>query len=288
MAELNHAEQRFAAYLNEYGYAWKHEPDYQRELGLPDRLETKPDFLIERAGSRAVAEVRQFETTHIRDRLAKSGGYAALSPQEVYGSLRSGIFEKAKQLRPLAGGGVPLLVVFANPLNADVMLDEHHVQAAMWGNPGYVTPIDPTIGGPAEGHEAYWKLEDYGAFASPVIDDGKITGWENRHPHVTAVVVVHERPYSADWREEILARYRSPGRSMDAAMADTLAALREVEAAIERGEEPQGLYQWVSVYEVNGEEAVSLPAGWFSSSRDERYGFTPEGAYGRLGPEPSE
>lgn len=266
----------------------KHEPDYQAELGLPDPLETKPDFLIERDGSRAVAEVRQFETTHIRDRLAKSGGYATLSPQEVYGSLRSGIFEKAKQVRPLAGGGVPLLVVLANPLNADVILDEHHVQAAMWGNPGHVIPIDSTTGGPAEGYEAYWKLEDYGAFASSLIEGGQMMGWENRHPHVTAVVVVHERPYSADWREEILARHRSPGRSMDAAIADTLAALREVEAAIERGEEPQGMYQWVSVYEVNGEEAVSLPAGWFSSPRDERYGFTPEGVYGRLGPEPSE
>jgi hypothetical protein len=92
MGDLNEAEQRFAAYLNEHGYTWKHEPDYHVELAVPAPLATTPDFLIERNGSRAVAEVRQFETTHIRDRLAKSGGYAALSPQEVYGSLRSGMF----------------------------------------------------------------------------------------------------------------------------------------------------------------------------------------------------
>lgn len=266
----------------------KHEPDYQAELGLPDPLETKPDFLIERDGSRAVAEVRQFETTHIRDRPAKSGGYATLSPQEVYASLRSGILEKAKQVRPLAGGGVPLLVVLANPLNADVVLDEHHVQAAMWGNPGYLIPIDSTTGGPAEGYEAYWKLEDYGVFALSLIEDGQMMGWETRHPHVTAVVVVHERPYSADWRDR-----SSPATAVPAALWMPRSRTRwppcdEVEAAIERGEKPQGMYQWVSGYEVNGEEAVSLPAGWFSSPRDERYGFTPEGVDGRLGPEPSE
>jgi hypothetical protein len=58
VAELNLAEQRFAAYLDQYGYGWKHEPDYQVELGLAGRLETKPDFFIERGGHRAVAEGR--------------------------------------------------------------------------------------------------------------------------------------------------------------------------------------------------------------------------------------
>src|SRR5688500_18856758 len=59
MVAPNLAEERFAAYLNEHGYAWKHEPDYQAELGLPKRLETRPDFLIARDGQRAVGEVRQ-------------------------------------------------------------------------------------------------------------------------------------------------------------------------------------------------------------------------------------
>ncbi len=42
--------------------------------------------------------------------------------------------------------------------------------------------------------------------------------------------------------------------------------------------------QRFSAYEVNGEEAVPLPQGWFDGPRDERYGFT-EGGYGRLWPE---
>ena len=58
-----------------------------------------------------------------------------------------------------------------------------------------------------------------------------MVGRANRHPHITAVVVVHERLQSDDWREEILARYQAPDRSMDAAIEDTFTALREVEAA---------------------------------------------------------
>lgn len=60
---------------------------------------------------------------------------------------------------------------------------------------------------------------------------------------------------------------------MDAAIDDTFNALREVEAAQERGEGPQRSYRWTSVYEANGEEAVPLPAGWFAGPRDERYGY---------------
>lgn len=283
---LNEAEQRFAAYLDAHGYRWRHEPDYQAEFGLRARLETQPDFLFERRGSRAVGEVRQFETTHIRDRLSKSGGYGSLSPQEVYGSLRSGVWEKCKQLRPLSGAGVPLLVVLANPLNADVMLDPHHVQAAMWGNPRFVIPIDTTTGCPAEGHDSHWRLEDYGVFASPVIGDGTTDRWENRHPHVTAVLVVHERLHAMDWRDRVMRRHRASDSSFEAASDAAVKALDALGAAVARGEEPKGAYRWVTVYEVNGDEAVPLPVDWFRGPRDERYGQT-EGGYGRLPSGPS-
>jgi hypothetical protein len=43
----------------------------------------------------------------------------------------------------------------------------------------------------------------------------------------------------------------------------------------------------VSVFEVNGDEAVALPEDWFNGPRDERYGFS-DGGYGRLRPEPTE
>jgi hypothetical protein len=80
MSALNEDERRFAAYLDEYGYSWKHEPNYQAELGLAGSLETKPDFLVERGGHRTVAEVRQFETTALQDYLANSGRAGVMSP----------------------------------------------------------------------------------------------------------------------------------------------------------------------------------------------------------------
>lgn len=176
---------------------------------------------------------------------------------------------------------MPLLVVLANPRNAGVMLDPHHVQAAMWGNPGFVIPIDTTTGGPTQGQESYWRLEDYGAFASPVMEDDKVASWENRHPHVTAVVVVHERLHSMDWREDVMRRHPAADNSFEAAIDAALNAFKAIDAAVARSEEPEGAYQWVTVYEVNGHDAVPLPADWFDGPRDERYGYT-EGGYGRL------
>lgn len=156
---MNEAERRFAAYLDSHGYQWSHEPDYQAEFSLAAPLATKPDFLVTREGSRAVAEVRQFESTRIRDRAGKPGGHSSSSTVARYGVLRSGIWEKAKQLRPFAGLGVPLVVVLANPLGADVWLDEHYVQAAMWGNPAFGFSIDTATGGLAEGRVSGLLLE---------------------------------------------------------------------------------------------------------------------------------
>lgn len=100
-------------------------------------------------------------------------------------------------------------------------------------------------------------------------------------------MVVRERQHSSDWREEFMRRHRSPDNSLEAATEAALNAIKEIDAAIERGEEPEGAYQWVSVYEVNGDQAVPLPAGWFDGPRDERYGYS-AGGYGRLSLQSSE
>jgi hypothetical protein len=231
-----------------------------------------------------VGEVRQFETTRIRDALAKVGGYMTTGPKEAYGSLRLGLIEKAKQLRPFAETDAALLIVVANPLGADVMLDDHHVTPAMFGNPGFVIPIDTSTGGPPEGAQMHWRLEDYGVFTSPVEENGEVVGRENRHPHISAVVVVHERLRSADWRHEIMQRHPAADHSFGAATEAALRAIKEIDSAVARDEEPQGAYQWVTVYEVGSEESVPVPVGWFNGLRDERHGLLAEGGYGRIEP----
>jgi hypothetical protein len=156
----------------------------------------------------------------------------------------------------------------------------------MWGNAAIAIAIDTGTGGPADGHEPYLQLENYGAFASLLKDGDKRGGLGEPAAH-------HRRGGGA--RTVALGR-RAPGdigplpdpdRSMDAAIEDTFRALREVEATQERGEEPQGSERSANVYEVNGEEAVPLPEGWFEGLRDERYGYS-EGGYRRLWPEPTQ
>jgi hypothetical protein len=280
---MNRAETRFAAYLDAHGYRWAFEPDYQDAFGLAEHPRTEPDFLIWRTGTRAVCEVRQFETTRLRDALKKAGGHSScVDPRLVYGGLRSGIREKAEQLRPFASLRVPLVVVLANPLGADVMLDSRHVSAAMFGNPSFRFQVDSTTGVLAADTEMHLVLEDYGVFRSPVMDGAVIVGWENRFPHVSAVAVVHERLNSTDWREGIIEGIPVADQSIDAASRAAFRALKEINAAVAAGEEPAGAYQWVELYECDGEEAVRLPTSWFDGARDRRFGFLNTGAYGRL------
>ena len=280
---MNPAETRFAAYLDAHGYSWAFEPDYREAFGLAERPRTEPDFLVWRTGTRAVCEVRQFETTRLRDALENAGGHSSsVDPRLVYGGLRSGIREKAEQLRPFAGLRVPLVVVLANPLGADVMLDSHHVSAAMFGNPSFRFQVDSTTGGLAADTAMHMMLEDYGVFRSPVMDGAQIGGWENRFPYVSAVAVVHERLNSTDWREETIKRIPVADQSLDAASRAAFRALKEVNAAVDAGEEPAGAYQWLELYECDGEEAVPLPTSWFDGARDHRFGFLNTGAYGML------
>jgi hypothetical protein len=281
---VNEAEKRYAAYLDLHGYTWMAEPDYQKELGLLAPVVTRPDFLAERDGVRVACEVKHFETTRIRDELTLSGGYMSRRPEMAYKPLRWAMLEKADQLRPLSEAGIPLVIVLANPLGADVMLDAHHITAAMFGNGAFRIPIDLATGGAVEGAQGEWVLEEYGVFRS--LKRGDRQQRENRHPHVSAIVVVHERRHASDWRDQVLSRYRVADASMDAAIDAVLAARKEIAAEVAAGTEPQGAYQWVSVYELETGHGVPLPSNWFDGPLDQRYGFYAPDRYGLLSGQP--
>jgi hypothetical protein len=277
--EMNCAERRFVAYLRNNGYAWQYEPDYAVELGVEVAADTRPDFLVSLDERRCVCEVRQFETTQIRDRLEKLGGYGVLSEKQVYGPLRYALVEKAEQLAPLAGTGVPLVIVLSNPLQADVQLDFHHVTAAMFGNPKWRMALDLKRGeavGPSS-----TVLEDYGAFRS-VIETKAGREVVNRSPHVSAVATLHQREYAQDFREQMMAKQPARDRSSEAAVKAAFAAMEEIRAAEEAGQIPEGKYHWLHVYELDGEEASPLPREWFAGRRDSRYGFQGDGRYAEV------
>src|SRR5437763_10830303 len=114
------ADERFEAYLADHGIPYAYEPAWEELFGI--NLADNPDFLVDPDGTRAICEVKQFETRRITDRLIKSGGAATLSDQEVFGAIRAKLTEAAReQLRAFAGLRVPLVVTLANRLAADVL-----------------------------------------------------------------------------------------------------------------------------------------------------------------------
>src|SRR5450755_276458 len=132
------SEQRFETYLTDEGYEFEHEPEL--------RTIKRPDYLIRRSGLEAVCEVKEFKTTAIRDHLEQMGGTAALSARLVFGAVRGQVDAAARQLKPLADGPRPLVVVLANPHGADVNLGAEHVVHALYGNPAVTFALDGMTG----------------------------------------------------------------------------------------------------------------------------------------------
>ena len=274
-------EEIVAAYFVEHGVSFQFEPPWSEVFGVD--VADNPDFLVEPERARAVVEVKQFETTRIRDRLSGWKGAASLGDADVFGSIRRQMTQPAReQLLAFAGLGVPLVVALTNPLGADVQLDFFHVAHAILGNPKYTLPVGPE--GPVG--EGRMIAEDYGAFISTAAA-GAPTKLINHHPHVSAVVVIHERAVAADWRQSVFAQ--QPKLSPDAGHEERVAhMMRLLEALDQAGPPPEGAYRWASVYDLSGNatppgfQGTPLPRSLFAGPRDEWFGFR-DGQFGHLG-----
>ena len=119
-----------------------YEPDWRARFEVAGA--SNPDFLVDWAGASAIVEVKQFTTRRITERLVAAGGMAWLPAKEVFGPVRSAMTGAAQeQLLDFAALGLPLVVVLANPLGADVDLDAEHVTNAMLGNPKFRIAVGP-------------------------------------------------------------------------------------------------------------------------------------------------
>jgi hypothetical protein len=240
-------EERFERYLAEHAYDFEHEPNLCST--------TMPDYLISREGFEAVCEVKEFRTTVIRDRLEVVGRAAALSTKQVFGAVRSQVDAAARQLRPLACGDRPLLIVLANPHEADVDLSPEHVVLALYGNPAIQVSIDPKLG--ERIGETYFADRD-----------GALTA---KHGYVSAVLTVHERSLEQDWADDATKRF--PG--------DASGFLSHAREAKERGEVPQGTRRWVHVFHTAAAaagHAIPLPDALFNDTSDHAWPAL-DGAY---------
>lgn len=95
-----------------------------------------PDYRIVRSGVEVICEVKPFATQAIR----AAGGSVAVPHRLLYRTLRRQLDAAARQLRPLATRGLPLVVVLANPTRATALLDPPTLFHTMYGDGGWVVP----------------------------------------------------------------------------------------------------------------------------------------------------
>jgi hypothetical protein len=248
------AERWFERYLRDHGYSYDYEPD----LGVGKH----PDFVIERNGVKVVCEVKAFEQVPaLQKKLEGRTAPVMASDDEVYGPIRSAVRQAAKQLKPLADAGLPLVVVLANPLGFVVHLNMERLIEAMFGNPGWAGKFD------AEKGEVEDMKFEYGR-------DGKL---RNDHPYISAVVILREidleDEYQRKWSEE--RQKDRPKLTLEKDGIDGFAKAVEEEVADweehqKTAEIPSGKQYAVEVLGTGSEKAVPLPENVFDCRRDKR------------------
>jgi hypothetical protein len=189
VTEMTESERWMNAYADEHGYQATFEPPWAHLFG--QSFTTNPDFLLERDGARAIVEVRSFTSWALSDYLSKIGGGTvpqAVTRRPVFYAVK----EKAAQLDPFASTGVPLIVALTNPGGSDVILDEHHLYASMFGDLAVSVPVprkaDVNAGALPPPHMEVQP--GYGAFCATRSNGTPY----NPRPHVSAVIVVPPRP----------------------------------------------------------------------------------------------
>lgn len=170
MSEQPESEVTFEAYLRLHGYAWEYEPD----LAIPGR----PDYVISRGRSIAVCEVKEFETTAIRELGQRAGGPVTVPPRLLYRTIRAQVRAAARKMRPLADRALPLVIVLSNPQRATVVLDPRTLFHALYG------VLDPEAPAPpAQGLRIHaWPMPTYAGRG------GVLTA---QYPFISAVAVLH-------------------------------------------------------------------------------------------------
>jgi hypothetical protein len=161
MGQRTAGDRIFEAYLREHKVPV---PEHEPDLGVGRR----PDYLVALDGHKCLCEVKEFAPT--TNSIPGSGSW----PMEtVLKPIRSKVHEGARQLRPAADLGHPLVVVLTNPHHAPVILGEQEVLWALEGDPVVRMHVGSTATGP------------------PIHTVGQNGELRHDHPYLTAVVVLY-------------------------------------------------------------------------------------------------
>jgi hypothetical protein len=162
----------FESYCDLNGYLRTFEPP----LASPG----PPDYVIDRAGDRAVVEVKHFTTTRQLQKLMAAPGQAMYMESTV-GKLQSAIREGGEQLSPCSGLNLPLIVVLTTPVPTDVDLDRDDVVSAVLGKTTHVFDLErPGL-----------QQTVYSGEAAAVLHRDSAGATFNRLPHLSAVVAMY-------------------------------------------------------------------------------------------------
>jgi hypothetical protein len=169
----------FEQYCDLNGYLTFYDPVNDPSVDIDGTKE--PDYLIDRAGDRALVEVKHFTTMRQKEQLMASPGKAlSFGGRQLYGTLKTSIRAGGEQLEPFVALGVPLVVVVTDPRHSDVSLDRDDVVSALFGE------VKWTVG-PGVGHvsSVYSRKDAAVLHTEP---NGDVV---NRLPHLSAVVALY-------------------------------------------------------------------------------------------------
>lgn len=239
----------FEDYLGLQGYSFEYEPLLETS--------TKPDYKIERNGLQAIIEVKEFETSGLMGKVFAS---AMTRPPGSFGPtfsrpigrmllpVRTSIAKASKQLKPLAGLGIPLVVVLANPSKAfGANLKDHFVLSAMFGDLVVVSTTDSAGQSTLE-----YRLD-------------KNEQMTTYHPHISAVVVLERDGSNEQILESLVQGLYSENPSISGQEVSN--QVRELERKLG----PETYSYRCTAFETGSSKCTPLPTTLFDSLKDARW-----------------
>jgi hypothetical protein len=248
------SEEWFDRYVRAHG----HDPgDPEPDLGI----EKNPDRRISWNGVEVVCEIKQFDNDPFGD---WNGQPRTMDMQSALKAVRRPVSYAAEQLKPLAGRGLPLVVVLANPNAMPVPFSSHEIIWALYGDPVWKIAIDARTGKPV------------GEVEHGADRNGQI---RNRHQYLSAILALRRRTHAQDWSDALWDRLKDehapfdPVGDPEGASRVAAHALEETNRAEQAGEIPEGDYLFADVFVTMGAQAAPLPANVFDGERDSRWEF---------------
>jgi hypothetical protein len=177
----------FENYCGLNGYLVERDVDWRARFGV--ETDKDPDYLIDRAGDRAIVEVKHFTVTRFTERLlASPTRTASFGGRDLWRNLYDAITSAGAQLAPFADLGLPLVALMTNPTHSDVNFHPDDVVSALFGQVEYQVTFDEDDVEADASTQALFGSGDGAVLAGPPENR------RNRLPHLSAAIALFGLP----------------------------------------------------------------------------------------------